>query len=141
MRTGWSALHVPPARLEVSLKEAPVIAVVDDDVSIRTGVERLLRSAGYGVRLYDSAESFLDSGTTPAPAAVLSDVHMPGMSGLDLQQKLRRDHPGWEVLLMTAYPELVERERALAQGARCLLSKPFDADELLAHLDAVTGGT
>lgn len=118
-----------------------MIAVVDDDVSIRTGVERLLRSAGYGVRLYDSAESFLDTGTTPAPAAVLSDVHMPGMSGLDLQQKLRREHPGWEVLLMTAYPELVERERALAQGARCLLSKPFDADELLAHLDAVTGGT
>lgn len=118
-----------------------MIAVVDDDVSIRIGVERLLRSAGYGVRLYDSAESFLDTGTAPAPAAVLSDVHMPGMSGLDLHQRIRRDHPGWEVLLMTAYPELVERERALAQGARCLLSKPFDADELLAHLDAATGGT
>ncbi|MCW3838237.1 response regulator transcription factor [Sphingomonas canadensis] len=123
------------------MTDPPIIAVVDDDRSIRTGVARLLRSAGYHVRLFDCAEAFLDDASLPLPSALLTDIHMPGMNGLDLQAALRGRNPAFEVLVMTAYPDPGDLRRAIAGGARCVLSKPFDADELLAHLEAATGGT
>lgn len=122
------------------MKPVPVIAVVDDDASIRTAAGRLLRSAGYAVRLFDSAEAFLEDESASAPAALLSDIHMPGMSGIDLHAALRARDCALPVLLMTGFPDAGEHAAAMALGARCVLTKPFDADELLGHLDAATGG-
>ncbi|MBO9714271.1 response regulator [Sphingomonas sp.] len=123
------------------MTEAPVIAVVDDDESIRTGVARLLRAAGYGVRVFDSAEAFLADDANPATAALVTDIQMPGMSGLDLQAMVNRERPELGVLMMTGYPDALTRQRALDAGARCVLSKPFDADELLAELETAIRGS
>lgn len=109
----------------------PLIAVVDDDAAIRTGVSSLLRSAGYAVELFDSAEDFLERVPEPRPHCMITDIQMPGMSGLELQAILRARHRVLPIMMMTAFPEPAIRERAMAQGAVCFLSKPFNADDLL----------
>lgn len=83
------------------------------------------------MRLYESAEAFLKDGQTTRPDAVLTDIQMPGMSGLDLQTILKDQEPTLPVLFMTAFPEEALRHRAMADGAVCFLSKPFKAAELL----------
>lgn len=113
------------------MNAAPYIAVVDDDPSIRSALSSLLRSIGYTVGLFDSAEAFLESLKGGSPACLLTDIQMPGMGGLELQASMGKDHPTVPVLVMTAFPDPAVRERALANGATCFLAKPFDADELL----------
>ncbi|WP_448659087.1 response regulator transcription factor [Sphingomonas sp. CJ99] len=108
-----------------------LIAVIDDDHAIRTGLSSLLRSAGYDVVLFDSAEAFLASPAARTVERVVTDIQMPGMSGIELQSVLRKTRPALPVLIMTAFPEPALRDQALAGGAACFLSKPFDADELL----------
>lgn len=109
----------------------PLIAIVDDDEAIRIGLSSLIRSEGYGVALFESAEAFLESLTGAEPQCLLTDIQMPGISGLDLQSRMRAEHPDVPVLIMTAFPEEAVRQRAFALGAVCFLSKPFDARELL----------
>ena len=113
----------------------PIIAVIDDDLAIRKGVSSLLRSAGYAVEMFESAESFLDRIDGTDVRVVLSDVQMAGMSGLDLQAKLRSSRPDLPFLIMTAFPEPALRAQALAGGALCFLSKPFNAEELLGCIE------
>ncbi len=109
-----------------------LIAIIDDDLAIRGGVSSLLRSAGFDVRLYESAEAFLaDNHKEPSPDAALTDIQMPGMSGLDLQVVLKTRQPTLPVMFMTAFPEEALRQRVLSNGAVCFLSKPFKATELL----------
>ncbi len=108
-----------------------LIAIIDDDQAIRGGVSSLLRSAGFAVRLYDSAEAFLADSGNPQPDAVITDIQMPGMSGLDLQRDLKARQSTLPIMFMTAFPEEALRNRALADGAVCFLSKPFKANELL----------
>ncbi len=108
-----------------------LIAIIDDDLAIRRGVSSLLRSAGFDVRLYESAEAFLEDKTKPAPDAVLTDIQMLGMSGLDLQSILNVRQPTLPLIFMTAFPEEALRNRAISKGAICFLSKPFKASELL----------
>ena len=108
-----------------------LIAVVDDDEAIRTGLSSLLRSVGYAVALFESAEDFLASLSRAVPHCLVTDIQMPGVSGLDLQVRLKAGWPAIPVLVMTAFPEPAVRERAMTAGAVCFLSKPFDAAELL----------
>lgn len=108
-----------------------LIAIIDDDQAIRDGVSSLLRSAGFDVRLYESGEAFLSDDRTPLVDAALTDIQMPGMSGLDLQTMLKTRQPSLPLLFMTAFPEEALRQRVLAYGAICFLSKPFKAAELL----------
>jgi FixJ family two-component response regulator len=108
-----------------------LIAIIDDDLAIRGGVSSLLRSAGFEVQLYASAEAFLQETAAPKPDVVLTDVQMLGMSGLDLQSILKTRAPTLPLMFMTAFPEDALRKRALDAGAICFLSKPFKATELL----------
>lgn len=118
-----------------------LVAVVDDDDAIRRGLSSLLRSAGYRVRLFASAEEYLVDSAGPRPDCVLTDIQMPGMSGLDLQDSLAKTSPAMPVLIMTAFPTIAIEERATASGARSFLSKPFDAGALLQALqDALANG-
>ncbi|MEJ5977995.1 response regulator [Novosphingobium sp. PS1R-30] len=109
----------------------PLILVVDDDPAIRTGLSNLLRSAGYVVALAKSAEDFLADPPAVAPACVITDIQMPGLSGFELQAILAEMWPALPVIVMTAFPEPAVRDRALGAGAICFLAKPFDAEELL----------
>lgn len=108
-----------------------LISIVDDDQAIRDGLSSLLRSSGFEVRLYESAENFLKDNQITRPDAVLTDIQMPGLSGLDLQNVLKDHEPMLPVLVMTAFPEEALRQRVMADGAVCFLSKPFKAAELL----------
>lgn len=108
-----------------------VIAVVDDDAAIRTGISSLLRSAGYAVRLFGSGEALLDALPEAEPQCVLTDIQMPGLGGLELQAMLAEQYRSLPIIVMTAFPEPALRQRVLAAGAVCFLGKPFEAEELL----------
>jgi FixJ family two-component response regulator len=111
--------------------EASVVAIVDDDQSVRMALASLLRSAGFVVLLYASAEEFLGGRPVPSIACLILDSKMPGMDGLELQTRLREE--GWLVptIFLTAHGDDRGRAQALAGGAMAFLPKPFDADVLL----------
>jgi FixJ family two-component response regulator len=114
---------------------APVISVVDDDTSFRRATARLIQSLGHAVTSYGSAEEFLGSGRIDDTACLVSDVKMPGMDGIELQSRLRRQGCRLPVIFITADPETSARSRALASGAVAFLNKPFRDDELVSCLD------
>lgn len=111
------------------MQSPPLVAVVDDDSMVRSSLTRLLRSMGLQACAFDSAEAFL-AGATEAVDCVISDMQMPGMSGLALQRMIRADRPAMAVIFMTAFPDEATRSRALAEGAGCYLEKPCSADDL-----------
>jgi FixJ family two-component response regulator len=116
------------------LTTVPLISVIDDDESIRTAIYNLLRSLGYIVHVFPSAEAFLESPQLHNTWCVIADVRMPGMSGVDLQFRLRREGNTLPFVFVTAVPEESVRARALEYGAICFLTKPFDQDSLIACL-------
>ena len=118
----------------------PVIAIVDDDAPILSGLSSLLRSAGYQARTYLSAEAFLAEPCPPLPDCVLTDVQMPGMNGLELQEELNRRYPDLPLIFMTAFPEAAIRESAMKSGASAFLHKPFEAETILQALDTAVSG-
>ena len=114
-----------------------LIAVVDDDPSIRTALSSLLRSAGYRVQLFEDAESFLAGCAEGFPDCIVTDIQMERMNGLELIEALQGDGCP-PVIVITAFPEPALRQRAMQLGAAAFLSKPFDAAELLEQLgDAI----
>ena len=114
-------------------KVLPLIAIVDDDVSVRRALKRLVRSLGMNAEIFASGQEFLDCiealPSFHAHCAIL-DVQMPGMNGLEVQRRLVRGGNPIPVIFITAHDEVGVRERALASGAVAFLRKPFD-DELL----------
>jgi FixJ family two-component response regulator len=115
--------------------DAPVISIVDDDASFRRATARLVRSLGHAVAAFSSAEEFLKSDRIHDTACLISDVQMPGMSGIELQNRLLAEGFQLPVIFITAYPESKAREQALASGALGFLNKPFNEDKLIACLD------
>ncbi|MGO9935384.1 MAG: response regulator transcription factor [Steroidobacteraceae bacterium] len=113
-----------------------VIAVVDDEESVRNAVVRVLQAAGYAARGFASGEEFLKSWHSDRPDFVLLDLQMPGLSGLEVQQALKLEGARFPVAIMTAYESPNAPEECLREGAVAYLSKPFDAAALL---QAVTG--
>lgn len=112
--------------------ESPTVAIIDDDASVRAAVGSLVRSLGYAVRSYASAELFLLSGDLPGTACIVTDVQMPaGMSGLDLQSRLKGAGVDLPTIFITAFPEAHVRSRAEAGGAIGFLAKPFDGRTLV----------
>lgn len=111
--------------------DASVIAVVDDDESVRMALASLLRSVGFAVLLFASAEEFLRGKDAYSIACLILDVRMSGMDGLQLQTHLRGN--GWRVptIFLTAHGHDNGRAQALGGGAMAFLPKPFDADVLL----------
>lgn len=117
------------------MNAVPVISVIDDDASIRAGINNLLRSLGYIVHLFPSAEAFLQSAQLTNTWCVISDVRMPAMSGVELQSLLRARGSELPFVFITAVPDDPVRARALKDGAICFLTKPFDEDVLIRCLD------
>jgi FixJ family two-component response regulator len=112
-----------------------MISVVDDDKSVREATEMLVRSLGYATATFASAQEFLVSGHLGDTACLITDVQMPGMSGVDLQSHLTTHGHCPPVIFVTGYPEASVRARALDSGAFGFLSKPFSAESLIACID------
>jgi len=110
---------------------APLISIVDDDLSVGRALRRLVQSAGYPVATFASAREFLDSPALARAACLVLDVSLDGMSGFDLQERLAADHPSLPIICMTALDEATTRERFRRPGVAVQLHKPFDEHALL----------
>jgi len=108
-----------------------MVAVVDDDESFRGALQRLLKSAGFHMRTFSSAEDFLKSGQQHDTGCLITDIRMPGMSGLDLQATLNADHCPIPTIFITAHGDEKLRLQAMRGGAVKFLAKPFDDAILL----------
>lgn len=118
----------------------PCVAVVDDEAQGRTALGRLLRLTDYDIAVFASGEEFLASLAARRPDCVVLDVHMPGLSGFDVQARLRATHADLPVVFITASDDPDLERLALEAGGRCLLRKPFSNDELLGAVSAALGG-
>jgi len=108
------------------MNAAPVIAIVDDDASVRRSLLRVVRSAGYNAEAFASARAFLEWLSTGHAACLVLDVQMQGMSGFDLQERL-----AVPIVFITAHDDASTRARIEKSGATALLRKPFDAATVL----------
>lgn len=109
----------------------PTVFVVDDDPSVRRGLERLLRTAGHRVESFASAREFLERPEHDGPRCLVLDVRMPGQSGLDLHDRLVASGRDIPVIFITGHADVPMAVRAMKAGAVDFLSKPFDDAELL----------
>jgi FixJ family two-component response regulator len=117
------------------MAEECFVYIVDDDDGMRASLSDLLRSVGYGVRDFSSAAAFLEAKLEEAPGCLISDVRLPGGSGLDLQERLAREGVGLPVILMTGYGDIRMSVQGMKAGAVDFLEKPFRDQDLL---DAIT---
>jgi len=117
-------------------KAALTIYVVDDDASVRRALNRLLKSAGFQVETFMSAQEFLDSGQTVGPGLLVLDVRLPGLSGLALQKVLAASGCRLPIIFITAFDNDQERAQGLAAGAVAYLRKPFQEHQLLEAIRA-----
>ncbi|CAG9168117.1 response regulator transcription factor [Cupriavidus respiraculi] len=118
------------------MNAAPVIAVVDDDASVRQALGSLLRSLDMHVALYESGSQVLSAVDTQAMSCVVTDIQMPGMNGLSLCAALRERGLRMPVIFMTAFPEERYRQQAADLGAFCFLSKPFVEADIIRCIEA-----
>ena len=118
--------------LQLMDSKKTVIAIVDDDEPIRRALASLVRSLGYEALTFDGGQELLDSPRRAEIRCLISDVQMPGMTGLELHARLVASGQPIPTILITAYPNDEARERALNSGVVCYLRKPFAEDELLA---------
>ena len=117
-----------------------MISVVDDDAFVRQATENLLLSLGFAVITFASAEAFLDSGQIDDTSCLIADVHMPGLTGLDLQRRLVEDGKRLPIIFITAFFSDNVKKRALEAGAIAFLSKPFGEDALIEYLHKALHG-
>ncbi len=119
------------------MTQAPIISVVDDDDSVRESLQALIRSVGFKVNIFPSAEAFLHSEQLHNTDCLILDVRMPGMNGLELQGELRARRVPVPIIFMTAHESDEEaRSRALRNGAVEYLIKPISETVLLNAVDA-----
>jgi FixJ family two-component response regulator len=118
------------------MSRAPLIAIVDDDDALRNSLDNLLRSVGFRVQGFASAEAFLQAPPAPETACLIVDVRMPGMNGLELQRQLGVMHWRIPIIFVTVYADDDVRAHALAAGAIAVLSKPCREADLLHAIDA-----
>jgi len=117
------------------LNQAPVISIIDDDDSVRISTSRLVRSLGFVALTFASAKDFLASPHLPDTQCVIADVQMPGMTGIELQDRLRAQGSSLPMIFITAFPDESIRAQALEGGAIGFLNKPFAAAALIEHID------
>lgn len=110
---------------------SPLISIIDDDLSVRRSTRRLLHSAGLRAEVFASAEGFLTSGRLEETACLILDLRMPGMNGLQLQQRLAETQEPFPIIFLTAYSSAAEERQALQAGAFQFLKKPASKEVLL----------
>jgi FixJ family two-component response regulator len=126
---------------EGRLSKAPLIAIVEDDEFFRASMRRLMRSLGYTAEAFPSAADFLAFRRLAETACLIADIHMPGMTGVELYACLIEAGHNIPTILVTAYPDEATRARVLKGGVACYLLKPFDDDDLMDCVrKAVEGG-
>ncbi len=122
----------------IESSSSPVVAAVDDDQSILRSLEYLLESADYPVRVFGSGVALLESGCIPELACLISDVDMPEMDGFELLRQVHALRPGLPTILLTGYPDKLNRLPLLAGSNPRVFIKPFEGQELLTAVsDAV----
>jgi FixJ family two-component response regulator len=117
----------------------PDIAIVEDDPSMCTALERLLRAAGFQVVAFPSAEEFLARSEQEQIRCLVLDIHLGGMTGFDLQEQLAAAGATVPVIFITAHDDVATRERAQKAGAAAYLRKPFDRADLLRAIHSALG--
>jgi FixJ family two-component response regulator len=117
-----------------------MISIVDDDVSVREATKGWVRSLGYSAAAFASAEEFLQSGKVNDTECVITDVQMPGLSGIELQSHLISQGNRTPIIFVTAFPEERTRTRALEAGAIGFLTKPFNEGRLIEYIEAALAG-
>ena len=121
------------------LAERPLVSVVDDDESVRESLPDLLKVFGFTPRAFSSADAFLSSGTVDETKCLILDVAMPGMSGLELQQELKRRGKLTPIIFISGQKDEDIREQALSRGAVKFLYKPFSDIAMLDAVNAALG--
>jgi FixJ family two-component response regulator len=115
-----------------------LVAIVEDDPAMRKSIDRLLRAHGCDTASFASAEAFLASEAADSARALVLDIHLPGLSGIELCQRLQHGRSGLPVVLITAYENDALRADALAAGCVAYLQKPFDSERLIEALQGHT---
>ena len=117
------------------MAKIPMISIVDDDAAVREATKGLVRSLGYSVSTFASAEEFLQSERVHDTSCLITDLHMPGLSGIELQDRLIAGGHRMPIIFITAFPDEGVRTRAMKAGAVCFMSKPYSDDHLIGCLD------
>ncbi len=116
-----------------------MIAVVDDEESVRKALVRLLLAAGYAARGFSSGDEFMMAWPSDPPGCVLLDLQMPGLSGTDVQRALKRAGARFPLIIITAHDSSGVREECMCEGAAAYLCKPLDERVLLSAVNAAIG--
>jgi FixJ family two-component response regulator len=133
--TSVQSSHFDLQQQDAGVPKTPMISIVDDDRAVRAATRGLVRSLGYDVSTFASAEEFLTSESLHETSCLITDLHMPGLSGIELQDRLIAQGHHLPIVFITAFPEESLRRRALEAGAICFLSKPYSDDRLIDCLD------
>jgi FixJ family two-component response regulator len=107
-----------------------VVSIIDDDQSVRDGITDLVRAMGFKADAFGSAEQFLQSGRAERSSCLITDMRMPGMTGLELYDRLVASGKRIPTIVITAFPKDGDQARALQVGVVCYLTKPFDDNQL-----------
>jgi FixJ family two-component response regulator len=127
------------SQVESQVTSAPVVSIVDDDPSVRDGIVDLVRAMGFDAEAFECAEHFLHSSRLNSTSCLITDMCMAGMTGLELHDHLIASGKNLPTIVITAFPQEVDRARALQAGVVCFLAKPFDHRELVACIMSVLG--
>jgi FixJ family two-component response regulator len=121
------------------MPDQPIISIVDDDKSVRDAVKALVQAFGLKANTFACAEAFLESGGVGETCCLITDWHMPGMSGVELQEALRAKRYATPIIFITAFPDERIRTRVLGAGAVGFLAKPFTQESLIGCLERALG--
>jgi len=117
----------------------PIVFVVDDDVSVRESLEALIRCEGWRPEAFHSADEFLARPRTAAPSCLVLDLTLPGLNGLELQERIAGDRSDMPIIFISGYGDVPKTVRAMKAGAVEFLTKPFNADDLLGAIRQAIG--
>ena len=124
----------------VNERSRAVVAVVEDDPSCRKALGRLLRAEGYDAALFESAEAYMAAALPREPLCLIVDIQLPGLSGMELQKRLRGGGSSVPVILITGIQEAGFHDRAIESGCAAFFRKPFASDPLLATIATLVAG-
>jgi len=130
-----SSPRLRPDAEDEQVQHAKIISIIDDDESMRCAVKSLVTSLGFDACTFASAEKFLQSPHLDDTSCLITDLQMPGLSGVELQKSLLAQGRRLPIIFMTAFPEERMRARAIEAGALGFLSKPFESETLIKLID------